>query len=117
MSKAASNKNKGRKGQQEVQALILKYFPSLEADDCRSNPMGSSGEDILLSPAARKVLPWNIEVKRKKQISIVRFMEQAASHGKHTPVSLFREDHGDWYACVRADYLFELMVELNKLRK
>lgn len=109
MSRPASNKNKGRLGQQEVQALLLKYFPELEADDCRSNPMGSDGEDILMSPACRKILPWNIEVKRKKRIAAVRYMEQAGEHGKYQPVALFREDRGEWYACITADYLFKLV--------
>ena len=113
MSKVHSNKNKGRLGQQEVQALILKYFPHLHPDDCRSNPMGSGGEDILMSPACRAVLPWTIEVKRKKRIGVVRFMEQSESHNPHQPVALFREDRGEWFACVKADYLFKLVGGLS----
>lgn len=109
MSRAASNKAKGRNGQKEVQQLILKHFPELEHDDCRSNPMGSDGEDILMSPACRRLLPWNIEVKRKKKIGCVRYMEQAGEHGGHEPVAIFREDRGEWYACITADYLFKLV--------
>lgn len=109
MSRIHSNKNKGRLGQQEVQQLILKHFPELESDDCRSNPMGSDGEDILMSPACRKLLPWNIEVKRKKKIGAVRFMEQAGGHGGKEPVAIFREDRGEWYACITAEYLFKLI--------
>ena len=101
----------------EVQALILKWFPELEPDDCRSNPMGSDGEDILLSPAARKILPWNIEVKRKKKVGAARFMEQAGTHGEHEPVALFREDRGEWYAVITADYLFQLVKAVNNSNK
>ena len=108
-TRARSNKQKGRLGQQEIQKLILKHFSELEADDCRSNPMGASGEDILLSPAARKLMPWNIEVKRKKAFAAARFMEQAGCHGHHQPVAFFREDRGPWYAIIDADYLFELL--------
>ena len=115
MSKIHSAKNKGRTGQKEVQQLLLTYFPTLEADDCRSNPMGSDGEDILLSPAARKLLPWNIEVKRKKKIGAVRFMEQANHHGAFKSVAIFREDRGVWYACIEAEYLLELMQKLHHL--
>ena len=115
MSKARSNKNKGRLGQQEVQKLILEYFPELEPDDCRSNPMGAGGEDILLSPRARKLLPWNIEVKRKKKIGAVRFMEQADYHGKYKPVAFFREDRGKWYACLEADELLQIMQRLKEV--
>lgn len=113
MSRARSNKNKGRLGQQEVAKLLIEAFPALEPDDCRSNPMGAGGEDILLSPAARKFFPWNIEVKRKKKIGACRFMEQAATHGKHAPVAVFREDRGTWYACVEFKYLLELMKKLK----
>lgn len=106
--KTSSNKAKGRTGQQAIRDLILSVFPELEADDVRSTSMGSSGEDLLLSPAARKLLPWNIEVKRKKKIAACRFMDQAKSHGNYKPVAFFREDHGPWYACVDARYLLEL---------
>lgn len=108
-SRARSNKNKGRLGQQEIQKLIVEYFSELEMDDCRSNPMGAGGEDILLSPQARKILPFNIEVKRKKAIAACRFMEQAGGHGGYEPLAVFREDRGPWYACVSLDYLFTLL--------
>ena len=121
MGTPSSNKSKGRTGQQEVQKLLLRHFPELEHDDCRSNPMGSDGEDILLSPAARKILPWNIEVKRKKSVGAARFMEQCDDHGKWEPVCFFREDkrkgpivptiQGEWFVVVRASYLLELMKD------
>ena len=113
MSNTRSNKAKGRLGQQEIRDLILEIFPELEPDDCRSTPMGALGEDILLSPKARKLLPWNIEIKRKKRISVCRFMEQAGYHGKYIPVSFFREDRGKWYSCVETTYLLELVRRLN----
>ena len=107
--KTSSNKAKGRTGQQAIRDLILSVFPELEADDVRSTSMGSSGEDLLLSPAARKLLPWNIEIKRQKRIAACRFMDQAKSHGTYKPVAFFREDRGPWYACVDARYLLELV--------
>ena len=59
-------KAKGRLGQQEVRDKLLKTFPDLEPDDIKSTVMGDSGEDIQLSPAARKIIPLTIEVKRRK---------------------------------------------------
>ena len=73
--------------------------------------MGAGGEDIMLSPAARKVLPYNIEVKRKKAIAICRFLEQADSHGKHNPLSFFREDRGKWYVAMEADHFLALLTK------
>ena len=109
-TRARSNKAKGRSGQQEIQQMILTHFPDLEHDDCRSNPMGAGGADILLSPAARKLMPWNIEIKRKKRVGAARFMEQAGTHGDHEPVAFFREDRSKWYAVVDAEYLFKLIT-------
>lgn len=106
-----SNKAKGRKGQQEVVKMLQEAFPKLHSEDFKSNPMGSHGEDVILSPAARKELPWNIEVKRKKKIGAARFMEQAAHHGDHEPVCFFREDRGTWYSCITAEYLLELISD------
>ena len=58
-------KAKGRLGQQEVRDKLLETFPDLEPDDIKSTVMGDSGEDIQLSPAARKIIPLTIEVKRR----------------------------------------------------
>jgi hypothetical protein len=69
MGTASSSKAKGRLGQQEVRDAILKRFPNLEPDDVRSTAMGQNGEDIQLSPKARKYLPVTIEVKRRKNLS------------------------------------------------
>ena len=111
MSKTKSNKNKGRLGQQEVRDILLAQFPQLDADDCRSTPMGAQGDDILLSPKAQGLIPWNIEVKRKKKFHMSRIMEQAEAHGDREPVVFFREDRGTWYACVTASYLLQLIGE------
>lgn len=114
MSRAHSNKAKGRVGQQEVQQLLLDYFEELEFDDCRSNPMGAGGEDILLSPFARRVLNnIQIEVKRKKKIGACRFMEQAEEHGKFIPTAFFREDRGEWYTCVPSSFFLKLLRSMK----
>jgi hypothetical protein len=109
---ARANKAKGRNGQKEFQKLLLEAFPSLEPDDCRSNPMGAPGSDILLSPAARKLIPWAIEVKRGKAFNIVKANKQAEDekNGPYEPVAFGRyDDDKQWYACIKLEYLFELM--------
>ena len=85
-----SAKAKGRKGQQDVVKLLLKSFPELTEDDIRSTPMGSQGEDILLSTAARELLPWNIEVKRGKAFNLVKAVKQAEFRNK--PVKCSNQD-------------------------
>ena len=80
--KTSSCKAKGRLGQQEIVKILLKSFPELTEDDIRSTPMGSPGEDILLSREAREALPWNIEVKRGKAFNLVNAVKQAESRAK-----------------------------------
>lgn len=80
-----SAKAKGAEGQKEVVRKLLKAFPGLVGDDIRSTPMGSQGEDVLLSPAARKLIPWNIEVKRGKAFNLVTAIKQAEFRAKPLP--------------------------------
>lgn len=111
---AKNNKSRGRNGEREIRELLLSYFPELEPDDVRLVGSGASGEDILLSPAARKLIPWQIEVKRRKNISVLRFMEQAEGHGEHTAIAFFREDRGKWYACIEAKHVLSLLQRAMK---
>ena len=60
---ARTAKAKGRLGQNEIRDKILETFPDLEPDDVRSTTMGDTGEDIQLSPAARKKIPIKIRIK------------------------------------------------------
>lgn len=98
--KTSSAKAKGRKGQQEVVQILRARFPELTEDDLRSCPMGSSGEDILLSSKARSCIPWNIEVKRGKAFNLVNACKQAEARLK--PVSCFNCSEIDWGCLVCA---------------
>lgn len=115
--RARSNKAKGRNGQKEVQQLLLEYFPDMELDDCRSNPMGAPGEDILLSPAFRKKFPYQIEVKRSKSMTAMRWVEQAREHStKYNPVVFFREDGSkEWFILVSADHFLTMIRNLENI--
>lgn len=68
--KPSSAKNKGRILQKLVRDLLYQTFPQLEEGDIRSTSMGASGEDLLLSPAARKLFPFSIECKNQEKVSI-----------------------------------------------
>ena len=99
--RAQSAKNKGREGQKEVigllQDLIEELTGVIYSDEYfKSTSMGASGEDIFLCPEIRKIIPWQVEVKRNKKKAICRDIEQARSHGKHHPIVIFREDHDKW---------------------
>jgi len=109
--KTSSCKAKGRLGQQEVVKILLKAFKELSEDDIRSTPMGSQGEDIMLSSAARKLLPWDIEVKRGKAFNLVNACKQSKARGsKYNPVAIGRYDRDKtWFATIELNYLLDLI--------
>lgn len=104
-------KQKGRLGQQEIRDRLLETFPEFEPDDIKSTVMGDSGEDIQLSPAARKKIPLSIEVKRRKAElkTVYGFIEQASRHTPHEPVVFFRSDRKPWVVMVGIDHYMELL--------
>ncbi len=109
--KSQSAKAKGRRFQQWVRDRLLEAAIWLEEDDIRSTSMGASGEDLLLSPAARRVYPIAVECKNQESMSIWKSMQQAeANAGDNTPVLFFKRNRSPEYACVPASFLIELMV-------
>ena len=78
--KTQSAKQKGRRHQQDVCKKLLEVSNGLEADDIRSASMGAAGEDVLLSPAARRQFPFSIECKNVEKLSIWRAIEQARTN-------------------------------------
>jgi len=107
--KPASAKQKGRKHQQVIRDDILKLFPQLEPDDVKSTSMGAGGEDVQLSPAARKVFPYQVEAKSKATSQIHTYYKQAQSHGKHEPLVLVKLDRHGILAVVSWEHFQELI--------
>jgi hypothetical protein len=107
--KPASAKQKGRHGQQFVRDKLLEVFNFLEPGDVKSTSMGAPGEDIQLSPAARKVIPYQIEIKNKATSQIHTYYDQAKSHGTHEPLVVVHRDRGVWLAVVTLDHFLQLL--------
>lgn len=106
----SSAKGKGRRLQQKVRDLILENFKDLEEDDVRSTSMGAGGEDVLLSPKARKHFPFSIECKNQEKLNIWQSLKQAESNsGKHTPLLIFKRNHSKTYACLDVKDLMKLI--------
>ena len=108
-----SAKAKGRKLQQIVRDALLKTFPSLEKDDVRSTAMGQGGEDVQLSPAARKLFPYQIECKNKARAQVQTWYDQAASHGNHQPILVVKQDNHEPLAIVTLTHFLELLQKTN----
>ena len=110
--KSRSAKNKGKRLQNHVRDLILEKFQQLEEDDVRSTTMGDSGEDVLLSPAARKLFPFSVECKNQEKLNIWSSLEQAEENaGKHIPLLIFKRNRSKTYATLQLDDLMRLLDE------
>ena len=108
--KPRSAKNKGKRLQNKVRDLILEKFNQLEPDDVRSVTMGESGEDILLSPAARKLFPFSTECKNQEKINIWSSLEQAETNsGKHIHIVIFKRNRSKTYVALEFEKLLELL--------
>ena len=116
--KTSSAKAKGRRLQQKVRDLLLETFTELEPDDIRSTSMGVSGEDLQLSPAARKLIPFAIECKNQEKLNVWDSLKQAEENsGDYDPVLIFKRNRSKTYAVINIDKFIELIDENNKSSK
>ena len=110
--KSRSAKNKGKRLQNNVRDLLLESFNQLEPDDIKSAIMGESGEDIKLSPAARRLIPYSLECKNQEALNIWSSLEQAETNsGDYDPVLIFKRNRTKTYAVLEFDKLLELLDE------
>lgn len=105
-----SAKQKGRLLQQATKQKVLDKFPQLQEDDVHSRPMGSGGEDLMLSPLARSVFPFSVECKNQERLNIWEAIKQAeANGGNNTPLVVFKRNRSEIYAILKFDNLLELL--------
>lgn len=106
-------KAKGRKLQQAVVRTILDRFPELTERDVASCPMGSQGEDVILSEAASKRLRISIECKARNGLkSLYDWYDQAATNAKgNEPVLIVKRDRRAPLALVDLNFLIQLLGE------
>ena len=75
--------------------------------------MGAQGEDVQLSPAARKAFPYQIECKAKARAQVYTWYEQAKSHGDHEPLVFIKQDRKRPLVVVDAEHFTRLIAELH----
>ena len=108
--KTRTAKNKGKRLQNDVRDLILETFTELEPDDVRSTTMGDSGEDILLSPAARKLFHFSVECKNQEKLNIWSSLEQAEDNaGQHIPLLVFKRNRSKTYISMEINDLIKIL--------
>ena len=79
--------------------------------------MGESGEDIILSPAARDLIPFSFECKNQERLNIWESLSQAEDNsGKHIPAVLFKRNRTKTYITLDLEEFLKLIGEIDELQ-
>jgi hypothetical protein len=74
-----------------------------------------SGEDIVLSPAARRLIPYSFECKNQEKLNIWSSLEQAESNsGDYPPVLIFKRNRSKTYVTVELEEFMKLIDDRSK---
>lgn len=109
--KTASAKAKGRNLCKYVKERILTYFSSISQDDIKVTSSGATGEDLQLSPLARRWLPISIECKNRKAIAIYKDYEQCKSNSyAYEPILIIKQNNSKPLAIMDLEYFLQLQL-------
>jgi hypothetical protein len=90
--KARSAKNKGKRLQNILRDKLVKLYPNLK-DDIGSQIMGMTGEDIVLTPLAKTLIPYSFECKNVEKLNVWKSFEQCRNNaGDSTPVLVIKRN-------------------------
>ena len=74
--------------------------------------MGMSGEDIVLTPSAKKVIPYSFECKNTERLNLWKSLEQCESNCEdRNPVLIIKRNRSDVYAIIKFDKFLNLIEE------
>jgi len=110
---ARKSKAKGRRLQNLLRDKLREAVPKLEEDDIKSQTMGMTGEDIVLSPAAKKEIPYSFECKNVEKLNIWNALEQTSKNcpDDRTPVLVFTRNHAPTYAVIPLEHFVECNIK------
>ena len=120
---AKSAKAKGRHLQNIVRDKLIEKFinkwtkiPKLEEDDIKSQTMGMCGEDIILSPAARKLIPYSFECKNVEKLNVWKAIEQCEDNAikidgtlKGEPVIVIKKNRKVPHVVISLEHFLKLI--------
>ena len=90
--KTQSRKAKGRRLQQQFMQLLIEKL-DIDPEDIESRAMGSGGEDLIMSKAARNKFPYSIECKNQESLNIWKAWEQAnGNKGLYEPLVVIKKN-------------------------
>lgn len=95
--RTSSAKAKGRRACAEAKAMLLLHaMDHLEDEDVIITSSGATGEDLMLSPKARKRYPYCFELKNQERLNVWDAITQAQQHchGRtDRPVVVFKRNN------------------------
>ena len=106
--KTSSAKAKGRRLQQQVRTQLIEEL-EIHPEDIESRPMGSQGEDLIMSRAAREAFPYSIECKNQEKLNVWSAWEQAKENCKsYKPLVVMSRNRQETLVVMRLDDLISL---------
>ena len=92
---------------------MREIYPQLHEDDIKSQTMGRSGEDIVLSPAARKLIPFSFECKNQETLPLWKSLAQAEDNSKgRDPVLVIKRNKSGVYAVIQFNVFTKLIERM-----
>lgn len=112
--KCRSAKNKGKRLQNIVRDKLVELYPSLK-DDIGSQIMGMTGEDIVLTPLAKTLIPYSFECKNVEKLNIWKSFEQCKKNAADsTPVLVIKRNRETPKVVMELDEWLELIRIFSK---
>lgn len=105
-------KSKGRKLQNFVRDVFRDIFRDrLEPEDIESRQMGGAGVDVILTPASKKLIPFDIECKNIQKFNRNSTIKQAESNSQYDriPLVIFSKNNEDVYTIISLNNLIKLL--------
>ena len=76
--------------------------------------MGESGEDIILSPAARDLIPFSFECKNQERLNIWESLSQSEQNcDKYIPAVVFKRNRSKTYIALELEEFLKIIGEQN----
>lgn len=107
-----SAKAKGKRLQNFLRETLLSAFPVLEPDDIKSAMASEAGEDLKLSPAAKRLIPFSFECKNTEKIAVWQALKQAQdnANGRH-PVVVFSRNRSIPHVIISLETFVKLITQ------
>lgn len=107
-----SAKNKGARLQNFIRDLFrVLYTDKLDIEDIEARTMGNSGTDIILTPAAKKLIKFDVECKNVEKLNILEAYRQASANSVsgRIPIVFHKKNRTEVYATLSLQNLLILL--------